>query len=754
MIHIKNWLSENKLIVALMIIFAIVASIYSITTPLFEMSDELWHYPMVKTIADGNGLPIQDPANPGPWKQEGSQPPLYYYIGAAATFWIDTSDVDEVLRPNPHVDNGVITPDGNVNLILHNYAREKWPWRGTTLAVHIVRFLSVLMGTGVIYFTYRIGEELFPEKPWLALAGAAAVAFTPMFVFISAAVNNDNLAVLLSALGLWLMIRIVRESEANHPTLRLAVILGVVLGLSALTKASGLGQFGLAGLTMAYAAWKKKRWQTFFIEGPIIVAIAAAIAGWWYYRNWVLYSDLSGLNVFIEILGRRATEASLLQLWGERYGFMQSYWGLFGGVNVPMPGWTYTILNILAVLGMIGTVVYLVLKFQRDRFDLSAWMPTLLTFLWLAAVITPLATYWARITWSSQGRLVFSAIMVINVWFVAGLSGWLPEQWGKPVTGVILGFMAVLTILSPFAWIAPTYRLPAQINIGNSDEVYYFTPPGKDVPALRLAGFTIDTTETEPGGAVELVLYWDALAPMERNWSTFIHLEDEASFIAGQRDTYPGLGLIATSEIEPGRQWVDHYVVQVDEAAYAPTSLNVNVGVYDYYTGERMILTDDSSFATLGTVELQARQSEEGIPNPVSFNFEDELVLSGYRLDRRQGQPEESLTLTLYWRGLRQMQNNYTISAQVLGPENRIYAQQDSWPLDGSFPTTAWIPGELVQDQYQLTLADDTPPGVYDVQIVVYWQDETGSFTKLQRVTEDGRLLDDFILLTKVRVTD
>ncbi len=754
MTNIKDWLSENKLIVALMVIFAIVASIYSITTPLFEMSDELWHYPMVKTIADGNGLPVQDPANPGPWKQEGSQPPLYYYVGAAATFWIDTSDIDEVLRPNPHVDNGVITPDGNVNLILHNYAREDWPWRGTTLAVHIVRFLSVLMSTGAIYFTYRIGEELFPEKRWLALAGAAAVAFTPMFVFISGAVNNDNLAVLLIAAGLWLMIRIVRESEANHPTLKLAIILGAVLGMSALTKASGLGQFGLAGLTMAYAAWKKKRWQTFFIEGPIIIAIAAAIAGWWYYRNWVLYGDISGLNVFIEILGRRAADASLLQLWGERYGFMQSYWGLFGGVNVPMPGWIYIILNTLAVLSMIGTAVYLVLKFQRDRFDLSAWMPTLLSFLLLALVIIPLATYWARITWSSQGRLVFSAIMVISLWFVAGLSGWLPERLGKPVAGSVLGFMAMLTILSPFVWIRPTYRLPAPINIENSDQVYYFTPPGEDEPAMRLAEFSVNTSETEPGGAVEVTLYWDVLRPMERNWSTFIHLEDEASFVAGQRDTYPGLGLIATSEIAPGRQWVDHYVVQVDEAAYAPTTLNINVGLYDYYTGERMTLADDSNFATLGTVDLQARQSEEGIPNPVAFNFENELRLVGYRLDKRQGKPEESLTLTIYWRGLSEMSNNYTISAQVLGEENRIYAQKDSWPLDGSFPTTAWIPGELVQDQYQLTLADDTPPGVYDVQVVVYWQDETGDFAKLQRVTEDGRLVDDFILLTKVRVTE
>src|SRR5688572_7875113 len=97
---------ERRLLLLLLAAFAIVASVYSIITPLFEMSDELWHYPMVKTLADGNGLPIQDPQNPSPWKQEGSQPPLYYYFAAASTAWINTSDVGEVLRPNPHVDNG------------------------------------------------------------------------------------------------------------------------------------------------------------------------------------------------------------------------------------------------------------------------------------------------------------------------------------------------------------------------------------------------------------------------------------------------------------------------------------------------------------------------------------------------------------------------------------------------------------------------------------------------------------------------
>ena len=39
-------------IFVLLIIYVLLASVYSIVTPVMEASDELWHYPMVKYIAD------------------------------------------------------------------------------------------------------------------------------------------------------------------------------------------------------------------------------------------------------------------------------------------------------------------------------------------------------------------------------------------------------------------------------------------------------------------------------------------------------------------------------------------------------------------------------------------------------------------------------------------------------------------------------------------------------------------------------
>ena len=236
---------------ALLISFSLLGVIYASVTPLFEVSDELWHYPMVKTLADGNGLPVQDPAHPGPWRQEGSQPPLYYALMAFITRWIDTSDIDQVRWINPHADNGVITADGNNNIVVHTY-REAWPWRGTTLAVRLIRLLSVLLGAGTVYFTYRLALELAPEQKTLALAAAAFVAFTPMFIFVSASVNNDNLAIFLSAAALWLLARWLREPPLSFGWSH--IILGLILGGAALSKESALGLLPLAGAVMLWGA--------------------------------------------------------------------------------------------------------------------------------------------------------------------------------------------------------------------------------------------------------------------------------------------------------------------------------------------------------------------------------------------------------------------------------------------------------------------------------------------------------------------
>lgn len=752
----------------ILVMFVLLGTTYSIVTPVFEASDELWHYPLVQWLSRGNPLPIQDPHNVGPWKQEASQPPLYYTVVGWATAWIDTSDLGQVLRPNPHVDNGVITRDGNINLVIHDPAREAFPWRGAVLAVHLARFLSVLMGAATVWLTYRIARELFPPArggdksgEWFALSAAAVNAFTPMFVFISGAVNNDNLAMPLCSLALLLMVKRLRApEEPATPGFRAGrwIPLGVVLGLAALTKTSTLGLLALAALSVAIVAWKRRSWQEFFAGGIAVAMPVLVIAGWWYVRNIILYGDVTGLTAFIDVLGKRAAPASLAQLWGERWGFMLSYWGLFGGVNVPMDAWVYHVLNTLAWLAFAGSLAYLARMTVRwfrqaplrsgrafaDAFRdfLQGRAPLLVVGLFGILVVAAL-TQWARVTWSSQGRLVFSAISTWSIFFVLGLTGLLSNRAGRWAGVLISVGMLAISAIAPFATIAPAYARPAPVS-----------PPGSvrmplDVTfggRIRLIGADVDSQAIEPGQSVEIELYWQAVAPIETDYSTFAQLLDENDIVVAQRDMFPGQGLWPTSQMRPGDVIASRYVLNLPATAYAPSALIWQVGVYEFSSGARLALADGRDNVRLGSIKLE--RAADAVSNPLAYNLGDQIDLVGYDMDRRAAAPGETIHLTLYWRARLAPLAGYTVFTHVLQPPETLWAQHDK-PLTP--PSSTWPVGQVISDTYALTIKPDTPAGVYEVEIGVY-NAASPTFERLRVITSDGRITENRILLNRVRV--
>ncbi len=816
---------------AILLSFTMLGLIYSAVVPIFEASDEVWHYPMVQHIAEHWTLPVQplEPgASSGPWRQEASQPPLYYAVAAALTAWIDTSDLEQVRHLNPHVAAGEITPDGsNLNLVVHNPAVERFPWRGTVLAVHIARIFSVLLGTWAVYLTWALVRELFPERPKLALTAAAIHAFTPMYLFISASVNNDNLIVPLCSLALLMMVRRIKnqESRIENPVsgIRQYLFLGIIIGLGLLTKASAIGLLPLAAATIAWETWRNWKlamengeWRmangksrithhvlrfTFYAlrDLCLILIPALAISGWWFYRNFRLYGDWLGLNAFYAVLGTRDVVADFAQLWAERFAFAAGYWGNFGGLNIPMPAWIYTMLNIFAICAAINLVVRFGLwavsrksKVQSPKSKVNLPIPNLsipnlsifnlqisnlwpfswdaqtaaqaLAWAWPAAVFVSWSR-WATITWSSQGRLIFSAMpmwslalaMLNDEWRMANgesANRRISESPPHPLTlsPSLLPplFLLFLCLIALPMWIAPAYMPPSKTRAELN------TPPlhADFGNVLRLTGFRIDRRNTAPGETVGLTLQWTALAPTAADHSLFIHVLGEGERIIAQRDTFPGRGLLSTTWIEPGRTWIEHYEIPISALAYAPDSLTFAVGMYETATGARLPVQAEAPFTvtsvgdavTFGNVWLsEPAQSPE-------VQFGKGIVLSGYELDQVMVTRGEALQVTLYWRCSAPIDGDYTISVQLIDDQWRKAAQSDAWPLNGAAPTSTWQVGQHIEEPRTLIIAADAAPGVYNVQLAIYRVNAAGELEHLPSVWAKGQMPAKTIVLTRVRV--
>ena len=230
-----------------------------------------------------------------------------------------------------------------------------------------------------------------------------------------------------------------------------------------------------------------------------------------------------------------------------------SYWGLFGGVNVPMDAWVYRLLNLLAIVAALGVVIFLVRRLIRDRLRPEGWMEVVILLAWPSIVFVSLIR-WALQTWSSQGRLVFSAISALSILLFLGLSQFVPRRYTKVLTCLIAGLMFVIAAITPFRYIAPAYAKPPLL----SSEEIEAIPNRLDISfsgVVKLLGYDLPVTNTQypisstlmPGDSLTVTLYLQSLTKMSQDYSVFVHLLDENELIVAQRDMYPGLGLYPTS---------------------------------------------------------------------------------------------------------------------------------------------------------------------------------------------------------------
>ena len=738
--HDRFWIAVITLL------FVILGVGYSLATPIFEASDELWHYPVVKHIADGRGLPVQRPGVETLWQQEGSQPPAYYALAALATAWIRTDDLAEVHWLNPMANIGRPLAAGNKNLVIHTQ-REAFPWRGTALAVHLIRLLSVLLGASVVYLTYLLALEIAPRRSDLALTAAALVAFNPMFLFISGSVNNDNLIVPLATLILWLVVRTLRQGWLSNGR---AVLLGFLLGLAALTKLSGLALLPLTAAVLVVVAARRRAWGALFRWGALIAVPVIAVAGWWYLRNWQLYGDPTGLNAMLNVAGRRPELFTFQRLKSEFQGFRLSYWGVFGGFNVIGPQILYGFYDLLVLVGLAGWIAWLVRRRGQWRSPVAERLLVLAA--WVVLVLVALIR-WTAQTYASQGRLAFPAIGAIAILVTFGLAGWLPRRWQGRGLAVVGSILFLLAASIPLAVIGPAYAKPPILTVA-------------DVPAdaqrsdvshagsLRLLAYELPQESVRPGQTLPVTVYWQLIAPTDRDLAVFLHLLGRDGEPVGQVGSYPGLGAYPLKLLKPGDIVRDTYQVPVVVTATAPSLLRVDVGLFDRAAPTQVGLSvrdaaGGEASGVIGAARLLPYSVVSDLPQTPRFDLGEQAALVGYDFPQSAVRPGDTLPITLFWQAQARMAEDYQVFVHLMGPDGRPVAQGDKSPLDGDWPTSAWEPGQTFEDAYQIQVPDDLAPGAYELRVGLY---RLVDFTRLPVQGPEGRVADSAIILGQARV--
>ncbi len=142
-----------------------------------------------------------------------------------------------------------------------------------------------------------------------------------------------------------------------------------------------------------------------------------------------------------------------------------------------------------------------------------------------------------------------------------------PEQGNLAVNGQKqLSLTTVTTIDRPHIFEAPNPEIDLAVNFGEQ---------------ARLVGLDLPRTQVKAGQSVKFALYWQAIAPLDKSWTVFVHLTDSEGKIISQQDQIPGGGRFPTTGWLPGEYLVDSYNLLIPSNAPPGQKYRLKIGLYD-----------------------------------------------------------------------------------------------------------------------------------------------------------------------------
>ncbi|MBK8899848.1 MAG: hypothetical protein IPM53_01570 [Anaerolineaceae bacterium] len=87
---------------------------------------------------------------------------------------------------------------------------------------------------------------------------------------------------------------------------------------------------------------------------------------------------------------------------------------------------------------------------------------------------------------------------------------------------------------------------------------------------------------------------------------------------------------------------------------------------------------------------------------PAGHRLGTDIILEGYAVEPATPQPQDVVTVTLYWRAERPLSANATVFVHTRNAAGEMLAQSDSQPVQNSYPLDTWPAGVIIADRHQL----------------------------------------------------
>jgi hypothetical protein len=232
---------------------------------------------------------------------------------------------------------------------------------------------------------------------------------------------------------------------------------------------------------------------------------------------------------------------------------------------------------------------------------------------------------------------------------------------------------------------------------------------------LTLLGLSSTVGErVRPGQHASLALVWRADRAPARDYRASLRAtQDEQSWpltesmpLAG---TYYPTTQWAAGQVVRG--WLDGRVPREMESGDYPLSVYITDAA-----GEELA---DLALGTLSVEGWPRRFEAPPLQRSKAANFGDQVELLGYDLSVVT-EGAGGLRVVLYWRARAEMDLGYVTFVHVLDETGQVVSQMDHVPGGGAFPTTGWLKGEVVADEFDLRWPEGLSPAATQLEVGLY----------------------------------
>lgn len=247
------------------------------------------------------------------------------------------------------------------------------------------------------------------------------------------------------------------------------------------------------------------------------------------------------------------------------------------------------------------------------------------------------------------------------------------------------------------------------------------------VPGLTLWGWQGSIGEPLFGDSFDLVLTWQATAPLADNYGAKLLVVGEQGDVLVEIKDQIGGRAYQTQGWEVGEVIAGYHRIEIPKdarATYAHLVLKIT----------------DGDGAEVGSSTTLARFPVRGhVYTPPAIAFPQPAVIgelaflgSDYLQVQNAG---TDVGLVLYWRLVEPVSKDLKVFCHLIDSDGKVIAQQDSMPMMNRYPTSQWELIEYVEDLHLIQIGPEVPPGEYRLAIGLY---DPSNPTNRERVIVNG----------------